>query len=92
MNLSELSGADLDHWVAKALERDLELTGQDKHGAPMLAGRRSLSHLIEKYREFPQVWSPSTNWQDAASILVELYGPDFLVKSMRSFVEMRFDA
>lgn len=73
MNLSNLSGPDLDFFVAKALERDAVVTGQDKYGAPILGGARSLSFLIQKYRDFPQAWSPSTKWEDAGP-LIERFG------------------
>lgn len=89
MNLSELSGHELDVWVAKALERDEPVTGQDKYGAPILAGKRSLSFLIQKYRDFPQVWSPSTKWEDAGRIIESMYGPDFLATTMRQFVRIK---
>ena len=84
--MCDLSGYELDFWCAKALERDARVTGCDQHGAPLLDGRRSLSHLLSRYRDFPQAWSPSTNWQDAAPILEHLYGKDFLVRSLRRFV------
>lgn len=69
MNLSSLSGAELDFFVAKALERDQTVTGQDKYGAPILDGRRSLAFLVQKYAEFPQAWSPSTKWEDAGPLI-----------------------
>ena len=83
MNLSSLSGAELDFFVAKALERDQTVTGQDKYGAPILDGRRSLAFLIAKYAEFPQAWSPSTKWEDGGPIIeregigIENYGPQW---------------
>ena len=85
MNVCDLTGPELDVWVARALEAG-EPSGVDKYGAPIVNGKRSLAFLIEKYRDFPQVWSPSTNWTDAAPILMHLYGEDFLAESMRRFV------
>ena len=89
MNLSDLSGPTLDFWVAKALEKDAPLTGQDKYGAPLLNGKRSLSFLIQKYRDFPQAWSPSTNWQDAGPIIERMLGEDFRTATLRAFIASR---
>lgn len=70
MNLSELSGAELDFWVAKAIETGpLETLDVDKYGAPIVNGTRSLSFLIQKYADFPQAWSPSTKWEDGGPII-----------------------
>ncbi len=68
MNVSDLTGADLDVWVARALEAG-EPSGVDKYGAPIVNGKRSLAFLIEKYRDFPQAWSPSTKWEDGGPII-----------------------
>lgn len=81
-----LSNHALDLACAAILEGSI-ITGHDKYGAPIFEnGKRSLAFLVEKYRDFPQKWSPSSNWQDAAPILRSLYGADFLERSLMEFI------
>lgn len=48
--------------------------GTDKKGGLTIGGERSLAPLVRRYSEFPQAWSPSTNWEDAGR-LIERFKP-----------------
>ena len=89
MNIERLAGTELDFWCAKALEGNALITGRDKYGAPILAGTRSLSFLIQKYADFPQVWSPATKWEDAGPIIEQMLGAEFRCATLRAFVAAR---